>query len=385
MRIVLLSSAYAPSIGGVEVLTHRLAVNLRLAGHQVEVWTACSADDDLPRSDTIDDVPVRRFVFAAPRLHLGSTLRWPATARATYNRMRRAVREFEPDVLNVQCFSGNGAYATALSFSTKIPLVVTLHGETVMDDHDIYEHSSFLRMALRLGLRQASWVTGCSQFTLDDALRFGLDPAKSEVIFNGIDEHEATPKPVQVPFDRYVLGLGRFVHKKGFDLLVEGFARVSGDAQALGLVLVGQGAARAAVEQQVERLGLRDRVHFTGALDRGQVAAVMSGAEVFVMPSRVEPFGIVALEAWRAGTPVVVSSSGGASEFVRDQADGYVVDPTDTDALAAALRQLIASPDLRRQFAAAGRRRVSEFSWDRQTARYESVYERVTGVRQAVR
>lgn len=376
MRIMLSPSAYAPSVGGVEVLTHRLAVNLQGAGHEVEVWTARSAGDQLAPDEVVAGVPVRRFVFVAPRANVAAALRWPREALATHLDMLRARESFRPDVLHVQCFSGNGAYATALSRRTGVPLLVTLQGETVMDDADIYDRSAFMRTALRLGLRRASRVTGCSRFTLDDAVRrFGLAQPKAEVIFNGVDQDEVAPQAIPLPFERFVLGLGRFVRKKGFDLLVDAFARVSRVEPDLGLVLVGSGAAQEVVRDQVTRLGLADRVHFTGRLGRGQVASVMTHATVFVMPSRVEPFGIVALEAWRARTPVIVSSRGGAGEFVEHGVSGLVVDPEDTAALGAAIEQLTQSEELSERFVVAGHHRVKEFSWDVIREQYVRLYQ----------
>jgi glycosyltransferase involved in cell wall biosynthesis len=378
MRVALLPSAYAPSVGGVEVLTHRLAVNLQRAGHVVEVWTGRSAGDALPREEVLDGVTVRRFVFTAPRAALGAVIRWPSEALATYRELLSAVEALRPDVLHVQCFSGNGAYATAVSRRTGVPLVVSLQGETVMDDNDIYDRSAYLRLALRLGLRRASRVTGCSAFTIADAVnRFALDATKAEVVFNGVDQDEVVPEQFEVPFERYVLGLGRFVHKKGFDLLVAAFAQVAGTDRGLGLVLVGSGAAEAATRDLVDRLHLADRVHFAGALGRGQVAAVMAGAEVFVMPSRVEPFGIVALEAWRAGTPAIVSSRGGAAEFVEDGVSGLVVDATDVTSLGDSIRRVSRSPELRARLAAGGSARVGEFAWSRISDLYLRIYQQV--------
>nr|WP_269205203.1 glycosyltransferase family 4 protein [Motilibacter aurantiacus] len=368
-------SAFAPSVGGVEVLSARLAVNLRRAGHDVEIWTASRQQDDLPRVEVLDGLAVRRFVFPLPRASAGAALRWPAEAVAAYRELAAAARAFRPDLLHVQCFSAQGVYAAALSRRLRRPLVVSLQGETVMDDQDIYDSSVAMRTALRIGVRQAAAVTGCSQFTLDDSIRrFGLSPAKSQVIFNGVDVDEAPRAEVALPFDRFVLGLGRVVHKKGFDLLLDAFAKVAPDRPDVGLVIVGGGAELDRLKDHARRLGLEERVFFPGPLGRGQVADVMHRAEVFVMPSRVEPFGIVALEGWRAGTPVVVTSRGGAGEFVQDGRTGRVVDPEDTSALADAVAGLLDDPALRASFAAAGRARLPEFSWDRLRAEYEKVY-----------
>src|SRR5581483_7457805 len=105
---------------------------------------------------------------------------------------------------------------------------------------------------------------------------------------------------------------GRLVHKKGFDLLVEAFARLAPDHPSLGLVIAGDGPARNDLVSQVERFGLPGRVALPGTLSQTQIALAMSTASIFVLPSRVEPFGIVVLEALRAGCPTIVSTRGGA-------------------------------------------------------------------------
>jgi glycosyltransferase involved in cell wall biosynthesis len=286
-------------------------------------------------------------------------------------------------VVHVQCFSGNGVYATALSRLLGIPMVVTLQGETVMDDADIYDHSAALRAGLRVGLRTASAVTGCSQFVLDDAReRFGLDPARATVIPNGVQEDgSARLVPLALPFERFVLGLGRVVEKKGFDLLLGAFAHVANAQPDLGLVIAGDGPVRGELAGRAAALGLEGRVTFPGTLDRGQVEWAMSNAAVFVLPSRVEPFGIVVLEAMRSGCAVVVSSHGGAPEIVHDGHDGLVVDPCDTSALAGAIHRLLTDADLRCRLGEAAAQRARAFSWDLVASRYREIYRRVLATR----
>ena len=361
-------------------MTHRLAARLREDGHDVEIWTGRSHGDDRPSIETIDGLPVRRFLFVAPNASLPGLASWPFAAVRTLRSMHAAKRSFDPDLLHVQCFSNNGAFATLLSMITGVPLVVTLHGETFMDDHDIYEHSRFLRLALRLGLHRAYAVTGCSKFTVDDcAVRFGLPSAKSHVIFNGIDMQETEPQPIGVPFERYVLGLGRVVRRKGFDLLVDAWAELAKSRSEIGLVIAGSGSALEALESQVARNGLDQSVHFTGAVTRGQVATLMANAQVLVMPSRVEAFGLVVLEAWRAGTPAIVSAYGGAQEFVEDNVTGIVVRPDHTTELTQAVARLLDDSILRMRIANAARDRLADFAWSRVSSQYEALY------RQAVR
>lgn len=378
MRVALLPSAYHPSVGGVEELSRKLAAELARRGHAVEVWTSRSPGDAWPTLDRVDDIVVRRFTFPAPRLAPGALASWPKRARPEFTALRRAVHEFRPDLLHVQCFSTNGVYASALSALMKIPLVVTLQGETVMDDQDIYQKSVFLRTALRLGVRRASAVTGCSRFTLDDAVsRFGCPPGKSRVIFNGVDLEEPGEEPFDQPFPAFVAAIGRMVDKKGFDLLLDAWSVVVDRFPDVGLIIGGSGPADVRLRELIEARRI-PRVHLPGRLDRPQVAWLMNHARLVVMPSRVEPFGIVALEAWRAGQPVVVTSRGGAAEFVVDKVSGRVVDPFDREALGLAIAELLEDRPAAERMGQAGRSAVARFAWPRITDDYERVYRSVT-------
>jgi len=380
-RVALLPSAYPPSVGGVEELTRHLALALIAAGDEVEVWTG-NPDDREPETVEIrDGLVVRRFPMPLPAGNWSALSHVASAGPRTMRALRRAVASFRPDVLHVQCFGPNGAYATGLARITGLPLVVTLQGETQMDDGDLFNVSQVMRTSLRAGLRTAAAVTACSAFSLDDAVtRFGLRPGSGVVIWNGVSLDDPGPAaPVAGPLaalgDRpYVLALGRVVEKKGFDLLLAGYAAMDPADRTADLVIGGTGPALEQLESQAEESGIKDRVHFLGRLTRGQVEAAMAGAQIFVMPSRLEPFGIVVLEAWRAGTAVVATSRGGPPEFVRDGIDGILVDPFDKVAVAEVLGRLLSDADLRRSIAVAGRTRVVEFAWPVVADRYRELY-----------
>jgi glycosyltransferase involved in cell wall biosynthesis len=385
-RVALVPSAYLPALGGVEELTRHLARELVRAGDVVEVWTARLPTSTLAAREVMDGITVRRFLFELPAAHIDLFARAVPYGLRTVSEMRRAVAELRPEVLHVQCFGPNGAYALGLSLLARVPLVVTLQGETVMDNDDIFDHSTVLRTALRAAIRRARAVTGCSQFTLDDAeRRFGLAPGRGQVVFNGVDVTLAGAAPagglaprlgVQAG-RRYVLAVGRIVAKKGFDLLVEAFSRVAAELGDVDLVIGGAGPELEALGALARSRGLEDRVLFPGRLSREEVAVAMAGAAAFVMPSRLEPFGIVALEAWRAGAPLVATSRGGAPEYVHDGIDGVLADPFDAQALASALRQLLEDDQRAQRIGRAGRARVEEFSWSAIAGQYRQIYDAV--------
>jgi glycogen(starch) synthase len=369
----------------VEELTRHLALSLVDAGDQVEVWTS-QPDDAAPETAEIrDGLVVRRLPMPLPATNWPAVRRTAVTGSRTLRSLRGAVAAFRPEVLHVQCFGPNGAYATALSRLSGLPLVITLQGETLMDDADIFETSRVLRTALRFGMRGASVVTACSTFTLADAeQRFGLAPGRGTVIPNGValdDEWGlgAGTAPAGLPVRPYILALGRVVEKKGFDLLLEAFAAMDPGRRSADLVIAGAGSALESLRARAAALGVAGQVHFPGRLSRDEVTGAMAGATLFVMPSRLEPFGIVVLEAWKAGTAVVATVRGGPPEFVHGGRDGVLVDPFDTAAFAAALELLLDDPARRRAIALAGHQRVREFGWPTIAERYRQLYAGATG------
>src|SRR5665213_696298 len=284
-RVALVPSAYPPSVGGVEELTRHLALALLAAGDDVEVWTGLPDDHDPETVEVRHGLVVRRFPMPLPASRVSAVSHAATTGWRTMRAMRRAVHTFRPEVLHVQCFGPNGTYATALSRLCRVPLVITLQGETLMDDADIFNTSQVLRASLRAGIRSAAAVTACSAFTLDDAVtRFGLATGNGSVIFNGVslepsaEDDPATVLPAALDDVPYVLALGRVVDKKGFDLLLAGYAAMDPSRRTADLVIGGTGSALEHLEAQAEESGIADRVHFVGRLSREQVAAAMVGA-----------------------------------------------------------------------------------------------------------
>lgn len=372
-RIALVTSSFAPHVGGVETHVARVAERLVRSGHAVEVWAVDRggrADDAGPRAFTVRYLPT-----PLPALDVRSLLRFSTQIRAASAAWRRARREFAPTVLHVHCFGPNGVYGTFLSQGSATPLVVTSHGETRADDHNAFEESRLLRWSLRSALERARAVTAPSEFVLADLRqRFGL--TAGTVIPNGVDD--LGRDLAEPPRGEFILGVGRLGRIKGFDLLVRAFA----DARALEgrrLIIVGDGPELESLRMLARSLGVGERVEFLGRLTPQAVAGAMQAAIAVVVPSRVEAFGIVALEAWRSGAALVMTERGGGPEFVRDGEDALLVDPTQTSDLVEALERVAGDPELRRRLVAAGRLRWTEFTWERVAEQYEHLYDELAG------
>lgn len=374
-RVALVASSYHPHVGGVETHVRAVAAALAARGHPVEVWTVDR--DGRQHTEEVDGIRVRNLPAPLPSGSASGVRDFLRSAPRALAAWGSAARAFSPQVIHVQCFGPNGVYALVLSRLTRLPLVVSSHGETLADDGDLFTTSRQVRAALRLSLRAAHTVTGVSQAVVDD-LRDRFGAPQAVVVPNGIDVLPTSPSTPRRP--GLVVGVGRLEHNKGFDLLIRAMARPEVPASA-ELVIAGDGGARTDIEALMAELGLTERVELLGTVSTDGVAALLARASAVVVPSRWEAFGIVALEAWRAGAPLVVTSRGGPPSFVTDGVDGLLVDPEYVGALAGALGRVLTEPGLGAALGAAGTERVASFSWARVVDQYEQIYRAASALR----
>ena len=383
MNIALFASAFHPHVGGVEEVVRQLAHALGRQGHRALVITN-RWPRDLPREEVFEGVPVFRLPLRTPSAGFKSRLTYLLTHRAVTRDVTRLLREHQVDVAHVHCVSANALYAQRASRGLGgLPLVVTSHSERTMDANRVFDQSPFMNAVLRESLAEADFVTACSQDTLDDLTRFmrGAMCPRNRVILNGVDLAEFSGARRDFSHPRpYVLALGRFVRPKGFDILLQAFAR-SKIAVSHDLILTGDGPEGDRLKALVKELSLSDHVHLPGRADRGQALALMQNASFFVLSSRHEGFPMVCLEAMGAGRAVVATAVGGVPESVQDGVTGLLVPKEDPAALATALARMAGDPGLRDRCGAAGRRRVEGLSWDRLVAEYLEVYRAVLGKR----
>ena len=358
MRILLAPATYYPKVGGVEEVTRQLARQLRARGHRVEILT--NRWRGAGPSDVVDGVEVRRVAFPLPGARRRFALQAPRAAAA--------LLASRAEVIHLVAAGPIAAYVAALRPLLRARVVLTSQGEVGIAQDRIFHRSRALRWAIQRLLADADAVTGCSQFVLDELRsEFGL-AAPATVVPNGVDPAELVAEPAHE--GRYVLAAGRLVVQKGFDVLLRAFARA--DLPSHRLLVAGEGRECERLLRLTSELGLDGRVEWLGSADRRRLASLLAGAEVVVMPSRQEPFGIVLLEAMAAGKPAIASRVGGVPEFAEGAAE--LVPPEDPEALAAALTRLVSDDELRASLVAAARERAASYTWDRIATRYEEIY-----------
>jgi glycosyltransferase involved in cell wall biosynthesis len=190
------------------------------------------------------------------------------------------------------------------------------------------------------------------------------------------------PAPVAVPGGFSLVVPGRLVHEKGHADFLQALVRLRAEGRRLSVTLAGHGPLRASLEQQMAQLGLTGGVAITGALPHAQLLDLVQAADLVVVPSRFEGFGLTALEAMALGRPVLATTAGGLPEVIEHGASGWLVAPQDPALLAQAIGQLMDDAPLRQRLGAAGRQRAQQhFSLHAVTARLRDIYRRAVQAR----
>ncbi len=214
------------------------------------------------------------------------------------------------------------------------------------------------------GLEAADRVIAVSHFLASQLRRrYGVRPEKLRVVHNAVTHAEQVSSWLgdKGVTDPIVLYLGRVTFQKGPDYFVEAAARVVSVEPHVKFVISGSGDMLPQIVQRVAELGLARHVHFTGFLKGSDVERMYAMADIYVMPSVSEPFGISPLEAMAADVPVIVSRQSGVAEVVRN---ALKVDFWDVTDMANKILALLRYPVLRRQLAEEGRSEVQELRWE---------------------
>jgi glycosyltransferase involved in cell wall biosynthesis len=268
-------------------------------------------------------------------LSLGSLLAIPA--------MLRRIKENAPDIIHSHLDLPN-AIGLAAKRALGCKLVLHFHGNGIIPQKEMPGGSTnhWIWGLLIRTYRHCDRAIAICSYQLPFLDRLGMRGKQVALIPNGIII-EGAPKTASPEQDGYqFVNVARFFPEKDHDLLVRAFHRVSRELPQARLALVGDGPLRLTVEQQVQALGLQDRITFTGV--RRDVPEILAASHCFVLSSRWELHPITILEAMRAGLPVIATEVGGVADTVADGVSGLLVVPGDEAGLAHAMLTLATHP-----------------------------------------
>jgi glycosyltransferase involved in cell wall biosynthesis len=227
----------------------------------------------------------------------------------------------------------------------------------------------FERLILRLPYDR---VTTVSVPTREKLLASGIPPEKIEIIPNGVDLEVFDNVEVEKSRKPRIIYVGRLVEYKHVDDLIRAFSELDLDAE---LYVVGDGPERGKLEQLAEELGVKEKVSFTGFIDERRKLKLLKSSWVLVLPSSIEGFGIVVIEAWASRTATVVSDIPALTALVEDGKNGLIFRLRDIRGLRERLEQVLKNENLRSKLSQSGYGLVKEkFAWDKVIEKIEKFY-----------
>jgi len=261
-----------------------------------------------------------------------------------------------------------------LAAERDLKVVTTLHGTDITlvgQDRSYFTITKF-------SIEHSDAITAVSAYLRDETLRaFGCTTCEIKVIPNFVDLEEFHPDAARRPArEKVLMHISNMRPVKRLLDVVKIFALVR-QRVPCRLVLAGEGPDRAAAEHEAERLGVADKIRFLGPVE--DVAEILRWADLYLLPSQSESFGLSALEALATGVPVVGTNVGGLPEVVRHGIDGFLAPVGDVDTLAEGAVELLADDARWRVASLAARERAAAFATDRIIPQYEEVYAAVTG------
>jgi glycosyltransferase involved in cell wall biosynthesis len=374
MRVLLLNYEFPPAGGGAGFATSRIAASLVEKGIQAEILTSrINREDD---GGLVQGVPVHRVSSWRVDIH-DCGLRGAYTyvlAAALKRRKLHARRHYD---LEHYFFSLPTGLLSLLPIGEHVPYIVSLRGSDVPGydpfNAKLEKLHSLMKPVTRRIWRHASKVVALSDALAETARKTAPD-VDIEVISNGIDSEQFFPPEARTPESPVrLITVARLLKRKGIHNILEACAIPS--RLPVQLQIIGTGPFEARLREMVDELNLSDCVQFLGFVPNEELPAYYRNADIFVLPSAIESFGLVFAEAMSCGLPIVATRVGGIPETVRDGIDGLLCAPDDPMALRENIVRLMSDFEIRKDMSKSQRRRVlKHYLWRHIAERYADLY-----------
>ncbi len=278
-----------------------------------------------------------------------------------YYRFFKLIKSYNPDVVYTHLWFANSV-TRICSYFLNIKNIISF-------EHNVYDWVKNRRMYFldRLLQVRSRHIIAVSNAVKNSLIKNGILDKKIKVIINGIDMKPYKikydydiKKDLGIPNEDFVfLFIGRLIHQKGVDILLESFSKFKKGS----LVLVGDGILKQSLIEKALQLDIQDRVHFLG--NRQDVPKILSSADCFVLPSRYEGLGIVVIEAMSAGKPIILSNFTATEDLVINGKNAIVVEVEDRTALSEAMLSVLNNDNIRELLSKEARDHSELFSIDK--------------------
>ena len=379
-----------PSYGGSGVVGAELGLELAKRGHSIH-FISYAPPMRLGNGNT----PRERIQFHAVDMLSYPLFEYPPYTLALASKLREVAVEQELDLVHMHYAIPHAVSAylarEMLRSERRLPVVTTLHGTDITL---VGKDPSFLPIT-RFGIEQSDAVTAISSYLRYATYETFSNKCQIEVIYNFIDAEyyqrssaSASLKQALAPNgEKIILHISTFRPIKRITDCIEVLARIksletgSGSQLQVKLVMCGDGPERAGAETLAARLGVERFVDFVGKKPQSDIRDYLSAADLFLLPSESESFGLSALEAMACEVPVLATRVGGVPEVIEEGGCGYLFDIGNVDGMAEMAMSILNSDEERKRLGQRGREiAITRFATEKIIPQYEELYQRVIGI-----
>jgi glycosyltransferase involved in cell wall biosynthesis len=255
------------------------------------------------------------------------------------------------------------------------PLVVHIHSTEF--DRSGNQVNPMIVKAEEEGMKIADQIIAVSDFTKNIIIHnYYIKPEKVQTVYNAVEPFDTNSgfKKRNSEIEKTVLFLGRITGQKGPEYFINAAEIVLEKTQNVRFIMAGKGDLREKMISRVIELDLANYFEFPGFIEDNEIHELLRSADVFVMPSVSEPFGIVALEAMHASTPAIISKQSGASELLHNV---FKVDYWNVEQIAEVILELLFNPELKNKISKEGKREVEKLQWKNSASDIRKIYKRL--------
>ena len=375
-----------PSYGGSGVVGAELGLELAKRGHSIHFISYAP-----PMRLGDSNGPRERIHFHSVDMLSYPLFEYPPYTLALASKLREVAVEQQLDLVHMHYAIPHAVSAylarEMLRSERRLPVVTTLHGTDITL---VGKDPSFLPIT-RFGIEQSDAVTAISRYLRDATYETFCNRCQIEVIYNFIDAEyyrrspgDSLKQALAPDGEKVILHISTFRPIKRITDCIEVLARVlslesgSGSQLRVKLVMCGDGPERAEAQALASRLGVERFVEFVGKQPQSQIRDYLSAADLFLLPSESESFGLSALEAMACEVPVIATRVGGVPEVVEEGGCGYLFDVGDVNAMAEKALGVLSDDDERERLGRRGREiAITRFATEKIIPQYEELYRKI--------
>lgn len=362
MKILFWSDGFYPRVGGIETQAFEFICEMHKRGHQVRVV----ANKDFPDwkdQEIYEGIPIQRFCFNSI-----IEMKDLSIISKVQQYVKSLLKEFQPDIIHVNtCIGGSVFVFLLLRDLFHCPCIATVHASPLYEDT--------IPSVIEKLLKKLDAVCCVSKWVLQ--LMQNIFPGyidKMHLVYNGLS-------PSNIPFSEpyfikpSLLMLGRLSIEKGFNYGIEAFHLLKDKYQNLQMNIIGDGNERVYLEHLVKKFKLVNSIKFWGQQPKQIALLQMSRTSIVIVPSLLESFGLVILEALQLQRPVIASRIQGIPELIVDGETGLLVPIKDPYALAQSIERLLENPDQAIEMGKKGYKQVIQtYTIEQNASAYENIY-----------